>query len=208
AEGVRSSRGKAIQAVATQAKWRLGEELGRVQGVVNRLLDYLWQVERYPERPVAPTPPQFCAPGQDGFKGGLSNKDALWVVPLTEQATQLFTRKREVLCLTGAGLHTLVKLRPVDHLYNMLASHRMSKVEEFFHCFSPDQAAAMCFSIACGLPRDAGARGHTSTTTSTAPPPAPPHSPYPEYDIQSAAINAILTLGEPAKFSNPQTTAV
>ncbi|CAN0238023.1 unnamed protein product, partial [Scytosiphon promiscuus] len=79
------------------------------------------------------------------------------ILPLPELGVQPYSDRRELLCLTGAGLQVLTTLRPVDLLYELLAQNYTEGVSLFFDDFSPDQSAAMCFSIACGLPHDVGA---------------------------------------------------
>ncbi|CAM9180534.1 unnamed protein product, partial [Ascophyllum nodosum] len=78
------------------------------------------------------------------------------MVALSELSTQLFSNRRELLCLTSAGLQVFTRLRPIDLLYDLLAQKLVEKVSSLFDDFSPDESAAMCFSIACGLPRDLG----------------------------------------------------
>lgn len=97
-------------------------------GVVNRAMQW-GKEETYPERPVAPGPPVICCPeGSKGFPRGLLPKDLSRIVALPELGSQLFSAKREILCLTSAGLHAFVKLRPVDMLYELVAQPNNEKV--------------------------------------------------------------------------------
>lgn len=84
---------------------------------------------QFPIRPTAPEPPTVTSPGGSaGFEGGLLPKDVGKMVTLSEFATQLYSDKRELLLLSSSGLQVLVKLRPVDQLYDLLAEHRLDKV--------------------------------------------------------------------------------
>lgn len=85
----------------------------------------------YPARPVAPAPPLVASPGgSGGFPGGLMARDVEKVVPLPELGVQPYSDRRELLCLTGAGLQVLTRLRPVDLLYDLLAQNHAEGVSE------------------------------------------------------------------------------
>lgn len=101
-------------------------------GIVNRAMQWR-KSEAYPERPVAPAPPLVCSPGGSrGCPGGLVQKDVARVVALPELGTQSYSERRELLCLTSAGLQTFVKLRAVDLLYDLLAQNQAEKVMDLF----------------------------------------------------------------------------
>lgn len=101
-------------------------------GVVQRAMQ--WRKSHlYPARSVAPGPPVVVSPGGSaGFAGGLLPRDVDRVVALPELGTQPYSNRREVLCLTGAGLQTLAKMRPVDMLYELLAQDQAERVSDGF----------------------------------------------------------------------------
>lgn len=83
----------------------------------------------YAARPVAPAPPLVVSPGGSaGFSGGLTAKDVGKVLPLPELGAQPYSDRRELLCLTGAGLQVLTRLRPVDLIYDLLAQNHVEGV--------------------------------------------------------------------------------
>ena len=83
----------------------------------------------FPERPIVPGPPTVTSPGGSaGFTGGLLPKDVEKMVALSELSTQLFSNRRELLCLTSAGLQVFTRLRPIDLLYDLLAQNLVEKV--------------------------------------------------------------------------------
>ena len=83
----------------------------------------------FPERPIVPGPPAVTSPGGSaGFTGGLLPKDVEKMVALSELSTQLFSNRRELLCLTSAGLQVFTRLRPIDLLYDLLAQKLVEKV--------------------------------------------------------------------------------
>lgn len=97
-------------------------------GVVQRAMQWR-RSHLYPARAVAPGPPIVASPGGSaGFQGGLLPRDVDRVVALPELGTQPYSDRREVLCLTGAGLQTLTKMRPVDLLYELLAQDQAERV--------------------------------------------------------------------------------
>lgn len=94
----------------------------------------------------------------------------------------------------------------------------MSQVRLFFDDFSPDQSAAMCFSIACGLPRDVGqgVAGAATGPTTTAPssrsggavlPPPPAAHAVPNQTVRTRALDAALMNCKPPGFSSPGQSA-
>jgi hypothetical protein len=67
--------------------------------------------------------------------------------------------QRQILCLTNKGIHVLQKVRPIDYLYRFLSQDNFTEsycVRDFFALYGTLESAAMCLSIACGLPADAG----------------------------------------------------
>ncbi|CAM9519333.1 unnamed protein product, partial [Ectocarpus sp. 12 AP-2014] len=184
-----------------------------VGGVVSRAK--AWQrSSRYASRPVAPSPPLVASPGGSaGFPGGLNARDVGGVVQLPELGVQPYSNRRELLCLTGAGLQVLTRLRPVDLLYDLLARNHVEGVRLFFDDFSPDQSAAMCFSIACGLPLDlgtgsggggggggpvAGSTGGGGYNSSV-----PTAYGVPSHTVRARALDAALMICKPPGFSSP-----
>ncbi|KAG5180255.1 Nup133 N terminal like-domain-containing protein [Tribonema minus] len=111
-----------------------------------------------------PPPPPLCLPPR-GWLGGL--RGARGVVPLRELATQHAAPQRRLLCLSGAGLHMVAKLRPLDVLHRLLraAPPRPDLLQLFFDSYGHAEACAMCFAIACGLPNDATAPPETLPPT-------------------------------------------
>lgn len=104
-------------------------------GAMNRMRKWMKR-DYFPPRPVAPGPPLVASPGgSSGFGGGLMAKDLGKVVALPELGTQPYSSRREMLCLTSAGLHTLSKLRPVDLLYDLLAQNQMERVRVLLSFF-------------------------------------------------------------------------
>eukprot|EP00752_Nemacystus_decipiens_P013044 g11539.t1 len=164
---------------------------------------------RYAARPVVPSPPLVASPGGSaGFPGGLSAKDAEKVLPLPELGAQPYSDRRELLCLTGAGLQVLTRLRPVDLLYDLLARNHVEGVRLFFEDFSPDQSAAMCFSIACGLPRDVGAGiGADASAAPGVLPPPPAACGVSSQTVRARAVDAALMNCKPPGFSSPGQSA-
>ena len=122
------SRGGAATAVAKRSSGGGGSGGGGGGGILQRAMK--WHKSNLHEaRPVAPSPPLVASPGGSaGFQGGLLATKVGEVVPLPELGTQLFSDRREVLCLTSAGMQTLMKLRPVDHLYDLLAHNQAERV--------------------------------------------------------------------------------
>lgn len=90
-------------------------------GVINRI--GTWRKSAlYAARPVTPAPPLVASPGgAAGFPGGLMARDVGKVLPLPELGVQPYSDRRELLCLTGAGLQVLTKLRPIDLLHDLLS---------------------------------------------------------------------------------------
>ncbi|CAN0131010.1 unnamed protein product, partial [Ectocarpus fasciculatus] len=184
-----------------------------VGGVVSRAK--AWQrSSRYAARPVAPSPPLVASPGGSaGFPGGLNARDVGGMVQLPELGVQPYSDRRELLCLTGAGLQVLTWLRPVDLLYDLLARNHVEGVRLFFDDFSPDQSAAMCFSIACGLPRDlgtgsgGGGGGGGAVAGSTGGGVGNPSTPaaygVPGHTVRARALDAALMICKPPGFSSP-----
>lgn len=91
----------------------------------------------------------------------------------------------------------------------------MSQVRLFFDDFSPDQSAAMCFSIACGLPRDVGhavAGAATGSTTAAPsggvglPSPTAAHG-VPSQTVRARALDAALMNCKPPGFTSPGQSA-
>ncbi|KAJ3356583.1 hypothetical protein HDU91_005527, partial [Kappamyces sp. JEL0680] len=81
-----------------------------------------------------------------------SDKKALGFT-LNELATQFEFVSRRFYILTNGGLTTLVKLRPVDILLQLIHScppGDFRPFKEFFYSFGPDQSCAMTLAIACG----------------------------------------------------------
>ncbi|CAN0096856.1 unnamed protein product [Ectocarpus sp. 6 AP-2014] len=183
-----------------------------VGGVVSRAK--AWQrSSRYASRPVAPSPPLVASPGGSaGFPGGLNARDVGGMVQLPELGVQPYSDRRELLCLTGAGLQVLTRLRPVDLLYDLLARNHVEGVRLFFNDFSPDQSAAMCFSIACGLPRDlgtgSGGGGGGGPVAGSAGgggcnPSVPAAYGVPSHTVRARALDAALMICKPPGFSSP-----
>lgn len=131
--GSRSSSGPRGSAATAVAKRSSGGG-GVSGGILQRAMK--WHKSNLHEaRPVAPSPPLVASPGGSaGFQGGLLATKVGEVVPLPELGTQLFSDRREVLCLTSAGMQTLMKLRPVDHLYDLLAHNQAERVRRGFFC--------------------------------------------------------------------------
>ncbi|CAM9953397.1 unnamed protein product, partial [Hapterophycus canaliculatus] len=78
----------------------------------------------YGARSVVPAPPFVASPGGSaGFPGGLTAREVGKILPLPELGVQPYSDRRELLCLTGAGLQVLTRLRPVDLLYDLLAQN-------------------------------------------------------------------------------------
>lgn len=97
-------------------------------GMVNRF--GTWRKSGlYAARPIAPAPPLVASPGgSGGFAGGLMARDVGKVLPLPELGAQPYSDRRELLCLTGAGLQVFTRLRPVDLLYDLLAQNHADGV--------------------------------------------------------------------------------
>lgn len=93
----------------------------------------------YGARPVMPTPPFVASPGGSvGFPGGLTAREVGKILPLPELGSQPYSDRRELLCLTGAGLQVLTRLRPVDLLYDLLAQNYTEGVSWRNRCFGFD----------------------------------------------------------------------
>ncbi|CAM9224570.1 unnamed protein product [Chrysoparadoxa australica] len=105
---------------------------------------------------VPPSPPVCLAPAGSRWETGLTAADMALIAPLSELATQHASGQRILLCLTNAGLHTLARQRPVDLLYSLLLHERHQELPRFFDEYGKEQAVAMCFAIACGLPEGLG----------------------------------------------------
>lgn len=101
---------------------------GGADGMMSRI--GAWKKSgHYAARPVTPGPPLVASPGGSaGFRGGLAARDVGKVQPLPELGAQPYSDRRELLCLTGAGLQVLTKLRPVDLLYDLLAQNHVEGV--------------------------------------------------------------------------------
>jgi len=72
-----------------------------------------------------------------------------------ELAIQHLVPKRRFLALTGNGLFTLEKMRPVDYLSELLLTSGGRDTDEilaFFQKYGEDQACAMCLMLACSSP--------------------------------------------------------
>lgn len=125
-----SSRGPARSSSTAVVVRGGGGGGGSVGGVMSRV--GAWKNSGlYAARPVAPGPPLVASPGGSaGFPGGLAARDVGKVLPLPELGTQPYSDRRELLCLTGAGLQVLTRLRPVDLLYNLLARNHEQGVSE------------------------------------------------------------------------------
>ncbi|CAM9540207.1 unnamed protein product [Ascophyllum nodosum] len=148
----------------------------------------------FPERPIVPGPPTVNSPGGSaGFTGGLLPKDVEKMVALSELSTQLFSSRRELLCLMSAGLQVFTRLRPIDLLYDLLAQNLVEKVSFLFDDFGPDQSAAMCFSIACGLPRDLGIGMDLPYSAGVS-----------NQAVRNRALNAAIANCKPPSFVGPQ----
>lgn len=107
---------------------RSGGGGGAADGMIGRI--GAWKKSgHYAARPIAPAPPLVASPGGSaGFPGGLSAKDLDKTLPLPELGAQPYSDRRELLCLTGAGLQVLTRLRPVDLLYDLLARNHVEGV--------------------------------------------------------------------------------
>lgn len=81
----------------------------------------------------------------------------------------------------------------------------------FFDDFSPDQSAAMCFSIACGLPKDAGSGGGGGGGAMSLSPPGKRASSLaygvPSQTVRARALDAAVLNCKPPGFSSPQAVA-
>lgn len=77
----------------------------------------------------------------------------------------------------------------------------------FFEDFSPDQSAAMCFSIACGLPRDVGAGVQSDAGGGGGLPPPPAACGVPSQAVRARALDAALMNCKPPGFSSPGQSA-
>ncbi|KAL6064256.1 Nucleoporin 155 [Balamuthia mandrillaris] len=68
-----------------------------------------------------------------------------------ELAVQHFVPPRQYLCLTNTGLHFLVKMRPVDHLLQLLLNSGGADTDaltQFFEQYGSTEACAMCLILA------------------------------------------------------------
>lgn len=96
-------------------------------GIVGRAMQW-HKGNSFVERPVAPSPPMIMSPGgSQGIPGGLITKDLNRMAILPELSTQLFSAQRELLCLTTVGLQTYARLRPVDHLHELLVKRQVGR---------------------------------------------------------------------------------
>ena len=79
-----------------------------------------------------------------------ANPDRATLYSGNELATQHVVPAVELLCLTQQGIHRIVKLRPVDELYEILQSQQLPspELDEFFRHYSVE-ACAMCLIIIC-----------------------------------------------------------
>lgn len=79
-----------------------------------------------------------------------------------------FTLQRQFLVLTNQGLHIFKKVRPIDLLHRNLAQLHTTNSDKltrhFFNAFNPLQASAMCISLSCTVPIDAGGSGQVDPT--------------------------------------------
>ena len=76
-----------------------------------------------------------------------------------ELAAQFDFEPRKMFLLTNGGLSTLIKLRPIDLLINMMNMTSLSSnqpYQDFFKAFGADQSCAMCLAIACAHPTITG----------------------------------------------------
>lgn len=99
-------------------------------------------------------------PGLGISKAALQNVAVLNNLPYHQMPTQ-FSMQRKFLCVTNKGLHVVANVRPIDQLYNILSNNASEELIRrhcvyFFETYGKVQAAAMCFSLACGIPSDAG----------------------------------------------------
>lgn len=60
-------------------------------------------------------------------------------------------------CLPGlrAGASKVTKLRPVDVLNQILQEDRPGKLDQFFGCYGPAEASAMCYFVASSTTAEA-----------------------------------------------------
>ena len=95
-----------------------------------------------------------------GLSKALENVAVLNNMSYHQMPTQ-FSMQRKFLCVTNKGLHVVANMRPIDQLYNILSNNASEELIRrhcvyFFETYGKVQAAAMCFSLACGMPSDAG----------------------------------------------------
>ena len=128
ANGASGGSSGAMRAASTSAgnlsaiAWRMINQLTASPSKRQRQLSF-------PERPIVAGPPTVNSPGGSaGFTGGLLPKDVEKMVALSELSTQLFSSRRELLCLMSAGLQVFTRLRPIDLLYDLLAQNLVEKV--------------------------------------------------------------------------------
>ena len=99
-------------------------------------------------------------PGLGISKAALENVAVMSNSSYHQMPTQ-FSMQRKFLCVTNKGLHVVSNVRPIDQLYNILTSNASDELirkhcSYFFETYGYVQASAMCFSLACGIPSDAG----------------------------------------------------
>ncbi|KCV70594.1 hypothetical protein H696_02952 [Fonticula alba] len=71
---------------------------------------------------------------------------------ISELVSQYYQAPREFLCLTSAGIHELVKLRPIDLLRRLLIASGLNitgALLQFFKSFTRDEACCMCLALIC-----------------------------------------------------------
>lgn len=71
------------------------------------------------------------------------------------------TLQRQIYCLTNNGLHTIIKLRPIDYMLEILSTAStnetyLEQMHSFFRCYGSVQSSVMCLSIACNTPFECG----------------------------------------------------